>query len=118
MNSRKKERLGSKRKGNNKSKRAKGMSRCCNNKKICTIIYHIVRRRGRILGGKEADDDRPYMVAVMMNLDGDEEYVEYDSSEYVEYDGSEYYDDVGGGKARSKQAGKRSDKPKEKKQGK
>ena len=56
-----------------------------------------------------ADDDRPYMVAVMMNLDGDEEY--------VEYDGSEYYDDVGGGKARSKQAGKRSDKQKEKKQG-
>ena len=105
MNSRKKERLGSKRKGNNKSKRAKGMSRCCNNKKICTIIYHIVRRRGRILGGKEADDDRPYMVAVMMNLDGDEEYVEY-------------YDDVGGGKARSKQAGKRSNKPKEKIQGK
>ena len=46
----------------------------------------------------------------MMNLDGDEEY--------VEYDGSEYYDDVGGGKARSKQAGKRSDKPKEKIQGK
>ena len=105
MNSRKKERLGSKRKGNNKSKRAKGMSRCCNNKKICTIIYHIIRRRGRILGGKEADDDRPYMVAVMINLDGDEEYVEY-------------YDDVGGGKARSKQAGKRSDKPKEKIQGK
>ena len=52
-----------------------------------------------------ADDDRPYMVAVMMNLDGDEEYVEY-------------YDDVGGGKARSKQAGKRSDKPKGKIQGK
>ena len=105
MNSRKKERLGSKRKGNNKSKRAKGMSRCCNNKKICTIIYHIVRRSGRILGGKEAEVDRPYMVAVMMNLDGDEEYVEY-------------YDDVGGGKARSKQAGKRSDKPKGKIQGK
>ena len=57
-----------------------------------------------------ADDDRPYMVAVMMNLDGDEEYVEYDSSEY--------YDDVGGGKARSKQASKRSDKPKWKIQGK
>ena len=73
--------------------------------KICSIIYHIIRRRGRILGGKEADDDRPYMVAVMMNLDGDEEYVEY-------------YDDVGGGKARSKQAGKRSDKPKGKIQGK
>ena len=59
-----------------------------------------------------ADDDRPYMVAVMINLDGgsgsgsgDEEYVEY-------------YDDVGGGKARSKQAGKRSDKPKGKIQGK
>ena len=33
MNSRKKEGLGSKRKGNNKSKRAKGMSRFCNNKK-------------------------------------------------------------------------------------
>ena len=48
----------------------------------------------------------------MINLDGgsgsgsgDDEYVEY-------------YDDVGGGKARSKQAGKRSDKPKEKIQGK
>ena len=48
----------------------------------------------------------------MINLDGgsgtgsgDDEYVEY-------------YDDVGGGKARSKQAGKRSDKQKEKKQGK
>ena len=111
MNSRKKEGLGSKRKGNNKSKRAKGMSRCCNNK-ICSIIYHIVRRGGRILGGKEADDDHPYMVAVMINLDGgsgtgsgDDEYVEY-------------YDDVGGGKARSKQAGKRSDKPKGKIQGK
>ena len=105
MNSRKKQRLASERKGNTKSKRSKGMSRCCNNNKICSIIYHIVRRGGRILGGKVADDDRPYMVAVMMNLDGDEEYVEY-------------YDDVGGGKARSKQAGKRSDKQKEKKQGK
>ena len=82
--------------------------------KIYTIIYHIIRRGGRILGGKEADDDRPYMVAVMINLDGgsgsgsgsgDDEYVEY-------------YDDVGGGKARSKQAGKRSDKPKGKIQGK
>ena len=112
MNSRKKQRLASERKGNTKSKRSKGMSRCCNNNKICSIIYHIVRRGGRILGGKEADDDRPYMVAVMINLDGgsgtgsgDDEYVEY-------------YDDVGGGKARSKQAGKRSDKQKEKKQGK
>ena len=36
-----------------------------------------------------------------------------EDDEYVEY-----YDDVGGGKARSKQAGKRSDKPKGKIQGK
>ena len=47
MNSRKKEGLGSKRKGNNKSKRAKGMSRCCNNNKNMYnhLSYHQEERK-------------------------------------------------------------------------
>ena len=57
-------------------------------------------------GFQEEEDELDHeLLCNDVNLDGDEEYVEY-------------YDDVGGGKARSKQAGKRSDKPKGKIQGK